>query len=109
MQQAASLIQNQHNFFAFSKSNTQVKNFQCNIIISEWHFDGERLYYIIEGNRFLRGMVRLLTGSLLQVGRRKLTLVGFEDLFNQDLKSGYAVPSCGLFLERVVYPKGYFE
>jgi tRNA pseudouridine38-40 synthase len=109
MQQGASLIQNQHNFFAFSKSNTQVKNFQCNIIISEWHFDGDRFYYIIEGNRFLRGMVRLLTGSLLQVGRKKLTLHQLDDMFHQDSKSGFAVPSSGLFLERVTFSSGYFS
>ena len=108
LQQAAALIKEQNNFVAFSKSNSQVKNFQCYITRSEWTFEGDRLFYTIEGNRFLRGMVRLITGTLLKVCRNKLSLDALRNMFENEVKSSYAVPASGLFLESVVYPDAYF-
>lgn len=109
MQMGAALVKEQTNFFAFSKTNTQVKNFNCKIITSEWVQAAEDVYiYSIEGNRFLRGMVRLLTASLLKIGRGHLTLKAFESFFTTDTKCGLSVPADGLFLKAVNYPKGYF-
>jgi tRNA pseudouridine38-40 synthase len=58
----------------------------------------------IEGNRFLRGMVRLLTASVLQVGRGKLSLKDFENYFKENHRTRYSVPAHGLFLKAVKYP-----
>lgn len=109
MGEAAALIREQTNFFAFSKTNTQVKNFNCSIKKSQWRVEGEELIYNIEGNRFLRGMVRLLTATLLKVGRGKLSMEGFERLFKEEGKSGFSVPAHGLFLKAVKYPNDYFS
>lgn len=109
MQQGAEIVKRQTAFFAFSKTNTQVKNFNCKIIQSYWEQKPHDVYiYNIEGNRFLRGMVRLLTASLLKVGRKQLTLKDFESFFTTDVKCGLSVPSDGLFLKGVKYPEGYF-
>ncbi|MER3465570.1 MAG: tRNA pseudouridine(38-40) synthase TruA [Chitinophagaceae bacterium] len=108
LQEAAALVKTKTNFFAFCKTNTQVNNFNCVIKRSEWEVEGSELTYTIEGNRFLRGMVRLLVGSLLKVGREKLTLLDLESLFQSNTKSGYAAPAQGLFLEGVHYPENYF-
>ena len=105
----AAIIKAQTNFFAFSKTNTQVKNFICTIYRSEWVEEGDLLLYRIEGNRFLRGMVRLLTASQLKVARGKLDMKAFEKLFDGVGKCGFSVPSTGLFLERVRYPEEYFK
>ncbi|MGN6400521.1 MAG: tRNA pseudouridine(38-40) synthase TruA [Flavisolibacter sp.] len=108
MQQAAAIVKGQTNFFAFSKTNTQVKNFNCKIFTSQWLVEGEELIYNIEGNRFLRGMVRLLTASLLKVGRQKMSLEQFKNLFEQPVKCGLSLPSEGLFLQKVNFPENYF-
>ncbi|HEU0109266.1 MAG TPA: tRNA pseudouridine(38-40) synthase TruA [Flavisolibacter sp.] len=108
MYQAASIVLSQSNFFAFSKTNTQVKTFECSIVKSNWASKGEELTYTIKGNRFLRGMVRLLTATMLKVGRRKLTLQEFESFFRNPVKCGFSIPATGLFLKEVSYPENYF-
>jgi tRNA pseudouridine38-40 synthase len=108
MQEAAAFIQTQTNFFAFSKTNTQVKNFNCQLIKSQWIVEGEELFYSIQGNRFLRGMVRLLTATLLKIGRHKISFAELEKLFGGDSKCGYSVPSHGLYLVKVSYPENFF-
>ena len=108
MNQAAGRLVGQHNFFAFAKTNTQVKNFFCIISRSEWSLRREKLDYNIEGNRFLRGMVRLITATLLQVGRHRLSMEDFEMLLENNQKAGLSVPARGLFLTQVKYPENYF-
>jgi tRNA pseudouridine38-40 synthase len=106
--QASDFLKQQTNFFAFSKTNTQVKNFNCRIIKSEWIIEENKLTYNIEANRFLRGMVRAVTATLLNIGRHKLSMSDFEKLFTGDEKAGYSVPAHGLFLTKVNYPENYF-
>ena len=107
MKEAADLIKTQTNFFAFSKTNSQVKNFNCSIYKSQWIEKDHMLIYNIEGNRFLRGMVRLLTASILKVGRGKLSMSQLQSLFVNESKCGYSVPAHGLFLKSVNYPAEY--
>jgi tRNA pseudouridine38-40 synthase len=109
MNEAAELVKEHTNFFAFSKTNTQVKSFECRVEVSRWIVDDELMVYNIKGNRFLRGMVRLLTASLLKVGRGKWTVEEFAGLFSGEGKCGYSVPADGLFLKAVEYPAGYFD
>jgi len=106
--ETAAFIKEQKNFWAFSKTNTQVKNFNCSIYISEWLNRGEELIYHIEGNRFLRGMVRLLTATQLKVARGKLSMDAFRKLFRDDVKCGFSIAATGLYLVRVKYPERYF-
>ena len=108
MNQASELLKKQTNFFAFSKTNTQVKNFNCKIIKSEWVEGENTLIYNIEANRFLRGMVRAIAATLLKIGRHKLSMADFEKLFTEDKKAGYSVPAHGLFLNKVKYTQNYF-
>jgi len=109
MQKGAAIVKEQTSFFAFAKTNTQVKNFNCKIVHSYWEQKPHDVYiYNIEGNRFLRGMVRLLTASLLKVGRGQLSLEAFEGFFRNDTKCGFSVPADGLFLKAVKYPEHYF-
>jgi tRNA pseudouridine38-40 synthase len=108
MYQASELLKQQTNFFAFSKTNTQVKNFNCRIIKSQWLIGETTLTYNIEANRFLRGMVRAVTATLLKIGRHKLSMSDFKKLFEEERKAGYSVPAHGLFLTKVNYPQNYF-
>ena len=109
MQQAANIIKDENYFFAFCKTNTQVKNFECSIYHSDWENRKGFMVYTIEANRFLRGMVRLLTASMLQVGRKKITIDEFVCLFHANHKCGFSIPSVGLFLTHVNFRQGYSE
>jgi tRNA pseudouridine38-40 synthase len=108
MKHASNLLKEQTAFFAFSKTNTQVTNFNCRIIKSDWVIGENTLAYNIEANRFLRGMVRAITATLLRIGRHKLSISDFEKLFEEGKKAGYSVPAHGLFLIKVRYPQNYF-
>jgi tRNA pseudouridine38-40 synthase len=110
LNKAAAFIKIQQNFQAFSKTNTQVKNFMCTIHKSEWYLLGDRLVYHIIANRFLRGMVRLLTGTQLKIARGNLKMQDLESLFRYpDTKAIHSVPPKGLILKRVIYPDSYFQ
>jgi tRNA pseudouridine38-40 synthase len=111
LSEAASIIKEQTDFSFFSKTNSQVKNFNCKIFESYWQQKNNQLIYIIKGNRFLRGMVRLLTGTMLQIGRGKLSISDLNNYFtaNNDQNAMHAVPAKGLFLTAVEFPENYFS
>ena len=106
LQQAAEIIMRHKDFQSFAKRNSQVKTFLCDIQKSEWRQEGDTLVYNVKANRFLRGMVRGLTGTMLQVGRKKITPEQFEAIIGSKdcTKADFSVPGHGLFLVRVEYP-----
>jgi len=108
LQAAAARIKEMTEFGAFCKRNSQVKHHRCTIFESEWQKEGECLVYRIRANRFLRGMVRGLTGTMLQTGRGSLSLEEFEKIATEKNRSkvNFNVPARGLFLENVRYPEG---
>ncbi len=102
---AAKEILNHTDFTSFSKRNTQVKNFNCNIFESEWLQETDCLVYKVKGNRFLRGMVRGLVGTMLQVGREKISMQQFKAIIEGKdcTKADFSVPPQGLFLSKVEF------
>lgn len=106
MKEAASVIKEYTDFTTFSKRNTQVKTFNCQIIDSEWMELNDQLIYKVTANRFLRGMVRALTATMLQVGRGKMSLEEFRAVIEVKdcTKASFAVPAHGLFLIQVTFP-----
>ena len=110
MQSAAALLLEYQDFTSFSKRNTQVKTFQCRLERSEWKQEGACLVYHVKGNRFLRGMVRALTATMLKAGRGKISLDEFRAIIEARdcTKASFAVPPHGLFLLNVHYPGDYF-
>ncbi|RBL94049.1 tRNA pseudouridine(38-40) synthase TruA [Chitinophaga flava] len=111
LQAAAGIIREYSDFTTFSKRNTQVKTFICAIEESYWTAAGERVVYNVTANRFLRGMVRGLVGTMLRVGRGKLSLDEFRAAIESRdcTKADFAVPPQGLFLMEVKYPEGLLE
>ncbi|MBW8688397.1 tRNA pseudouridine(38-40) synthase TruA [Chitinophaga rhizophila] len=108
LQEAAGVLREYENFMTFSKRNTQVKTYNCNIMSSEWVIGEDRMMYRVTANRFLRGMVRGLVGTMLRVGRGKLTMEGFRQAIESRncVNADFAVPPQGLFLMKVAYPEG---
>ena len=110
MREAALAVKGRRDFVAFSKRKTQVKTFVCDVMESEWCEEGDVKIYRVKANRFLRGMVRGLVGTMLQVGREKISVDDFRKLVeeggNEDVD--FSVPGSGLCLERVEFGEKYF-
>lgn len=110
LQQVAAIIPEYQDFTSFSKRNSQVKTFQCQILHSGWEVGDGYWLYRVRANRFLRGMVRGLVGTMLQVGRGKITTEDFRNIVaaRDCTKADFAVPGHGLQLVRVEFPENYF-
>jgi tRNA pseudouridine38-40 synthase len=110
LKMAADIIRQYHDFTSFSKRNTQVKTFTCNIIGSEWLVEDGCLVYCVKADRFLRGMVRALTATMLKIGRGKMDIEGLRRVIEAKdcTKASFSVPATGLFLVSVNFPAGYF-
>jgi tRNA pseudouridine38-40 synthase len=111
LQTAAGVVKEYTDFTSFSKRNSQVKTFNCNIAYSEWKVLEQGAVFRVKANRFLRGMVRGLVGTMLQVGRGKITLPEFRQIIEARdcTKADFSVPGHGLFLQKVEYPEHYFS
>jgi tRNA pseudouridine38-40 synthase len=110
MNAAAALLLGKHDFTSFSKVNTDVNNFICDITKAEWIQTGDRLVFNITANRFLRGMVRAIVGTLVDVGVGRTGVDQFMAIVNsRDRKqAGQNVPPYGLYLVEVRYPESIF-
>lgn len=106
MQQATQILFKHIDYTSFSKRHTDVFTFNCEIQQAEWFVTDEELLFKITANRFLRGMVRAIVGTLLQVGRNKISVNNFEDIIlAKDCQGAdFSAEAKGLFLEKVHYP-----
>ena len=105
LQEAATLLLGNKDFTSFSKRNTQVNNFICTLQKSEWLVEEDRLYYCVKANRFLRGMVKGLVGTMLRVGTGKISLedLGIIIKSKDCTLADFSVPAHGLFLIEVEF------
>lgn len=110
MNKAAALILGAHDFQCFSKVKTDVNNFLCTIKKAHWVERGDELIFHVEANRFLRGMVRAIVGTLLEVGAGKISISDFKQIIKSKdrKKAGENVSPSGLFLTKVKYPASIF-
>jgi tRNA pseudouridine38-40 synthase len=106
LNEAASMIKQHTDFTSFAKRNTQVFTHNCDIYESYWEaLEGKQLRYTVKGNRFLRGMVRGLVGTMLKVGRGNLSLAEFENIIKAKdcTRADFSTPPQGLFLVNVLF------
>ncbi|MBQ7490761.1 MAG: tRNA pseudouridine(38-40) synthase TruA [Bacteroidales bacterium] len=106
MNEAAALLLNNEDFTSFAKVHTDVNNHNCHVTAAFWEQNGDKLVFEITSNRFLRNMVRAIVGTLLEVGKGKISLEDFQNIINQKdrCKAGTSAPAKALFLEKVRYP-----
>ena len=106
MNQAAALLLQHTDFESFSKVKTEVNNFNCTITEARWQEQGDYLIFNIKANRFLRGMVRAIVGTLIEVGLGKLSVQDFKAIIAAKHRSSAktAAPAQGLYLSYVEYP-----
>jgi tRNA pseudouridine38-40 synthase len=105
MNKAGELLMEYVDFQCFSKVNTDVMTFNCKIEIAYWERQDEFLLFHIKANRFLRGMVRAIVGTMIEVGTKKISLEDFRQIIlsKNRGKAGMAVPPEGLTLVEVGY------
>ena len=106
MNEAASRLFDYSDFTSFSKLHTDAKTNICRIDHARWEDEGERLVFTITADRFLRNMVRAIVGTLVDVGRGKITVGQFCEIIEKKdrCEAGTSVPGNALFLWDITYP-----
>ncbi len=110
MNQAASILLEYSDFECFSKTNSDVKTFICDVREAKWVRMDDTMVFTITADRFLRNMVRAIVGTLLEVGQGKRNPEEIHTIIESKSRSeaGVSVPAKGLYLTRVVYPENIF-
>lgn len=107
MNTAAENLLGSYNYSAFCKIKSETKNRVCNVLYAEWIKEAYQgnWYFKIVADRFLHGMVRAITGTLLQVGRGKRPVESIKHVLASEDRTlaGPAAPAHGLVLEKVSY------
>jgi tRNA pseudouridine38-40 synthase len=105
LNKAAAMLLEYSNFQSFSKKNTQVFTYECTLSKSHWILQNDVLLYEVTGNRFLRGMVRGLVGTMLHVGRGKFSIEKFRSIIESKntTDTDFSTPAKGLVLKEVKF------
>ncbi len=103
---ACEIIKDWQQFECFSKVHTEVNHFHCDIFQVKWEQEKTNHVFEITANRFLRGMVRAIVGTLIDVGLGKTSLEQLKQILESNNRSeaGRAVSPDGLYLQEVTYP-----
>jgi len=106
MNKASEVLLKYIDFQCFSKSNTDVFTYNCNIVEAFWKKEGNQLVFTVSADRFLRNMVRAIVGTLIGVGLHKVSIEQFEEIIKSKnrSKAGFSVPAHGLYLTKIEYP-----
>ncbi len=105
IQEATKILLEYNDFQAFSKVHTEVNNFLCQIYNAFWEIQNHKIIFHISANRFLRGMIRAIVGTLLNVGKNKTTIDEFTEIIIQKNRqnAGESISPDGLYLSEVIY------
>jgi tRNA pseudouridine38-40 synthase len=111
MNLAATYLIGKNSFKSFCRNSMAVPGHDCDVSRAIWKENGDSLIFLITANRFLRGMVRSIVGTLIMVGDGSITSREFAKILNsKDRKlAGPAAPAKGLCLTKVKYPPGIFK
>ena len=103
LEEAATELLMHTDFESFAKRNSQVFTHHCSIMSSQWQFNNDHLIYTVQANRFLRGMVKGLVGTMLKASTRGKSLEQFREIIlsKNAARAEFAVPSHGLTLLEV--------
>ena len=106
MNEACKILFEFNDFQCFSKSNTDVKTYICELKEAHWREEEGLLIFRITADRFLRNMVRAIVGTMIEVGNKKISLTEFRSIIESKnrSKAGFSVPGNALFLEEITYP-----
>ena len=111
MNEACSILLKYSDFTSFARLHSDNKTNICRLMSASWTETENSLVFTIRADRFLRNMVRAITGTMIEIGFGKLSLVDFKDIINaRDRgKAGKSAPARGLFLTDIEYPEVIFK
>jgi len=110
MNKAGEMCQDFTDFSSFAKAS-DVKTNLCDLHYARWERKDEMILFEVKANRFLRNMVRSMVGTIIEIGRKRVSLEQFEKIVESKnrSKAGYSVPAHGLYLKEIGYPQGLLE
>ncbi|NME68138.1 tRNA pseudouridine(38-40) synthase TruA [Flammeovirga aprica] len=111
LQEAAKVLLEFEDFTAFSKKHADVHTHICDIMQSYWTKEGDTLSFHIQANRFLRGMIRIIVGNMMEVGMGRMTTDYMRETLatkSRERAAKFLAPAQGLFLSEVLYPEEIF-
>ncbi len=106
MNRAAEILLETSDFTSFSKLHTDVKTNICRVSYARWERLGDHEWvFVITADRFLRNMVRAVVGTLVEVGRGKMSIERFREVIDRRDRcaAGTSMPGEALFLWEVKY------
>ncbi len=111
MNRASKILFDYIDFTSFSKLHADNKTNDCTIFQAEWEEREDELVFTISANRFLRNMVRAIVGTLIDVGRGKLSEQDFREIIEKkDRKfASTSAPAQGLILTKIEYPESIIK
>jgi len=106
MNEASKILFDYEDFQCFSKSNTDVKTYNCKIVEAHWERNNEKIIFTISADRFLRNMVRAVVGTMVEIGSGKKNIDDFKKILESKDRNqaGPSAPAHGLYLTQVKYP-----
>jgi tRNA pseudouridine38-40 synthase len=107
MNEASKILFEYKDFKCFSRSNTDVKTYNCEIMNAAWKIENDELVFIIKADRFLRNMVRAIVGTMIEIGTGKMKVEQLHNVITSRDRSqaGASVPGHALYLSKIEYPK----
>jgi tRNA pseudouridine38-40 synthase len=105
MEECAAALPGTHDFTAFTPTQTDHVRFERDVLAAEWRWEGSLAAFRISADAFMRNMVRVLVGTMLEVGGGRRTVEDFTALLAGAPRSaaGDTAPPHGLYLESVTY------
>ncbi|WP_417289805.1 tRNA pseudouridine(38-40) synthase TruA [Corallibacter sp.] len=106
MNEASNILFEYKDFQCFSKSNTDVKTYNCEIMKAQWQYVDGELQFTVKADRFLRNMVRAIVGTMINIGLGKIKVADLHEIIKSKSRSeaGYSVPGHALYLTKIEYP-----
>ena len=110
MNEAAQKLLLYKDFSSFEKMHSDNKTSICDVKFAEWKKENNQYIFTIKADRFLRNMVRAIVGTLLEVGKGKISVSEFEEIITRKERTFAATsaPAKGLFLTEITYPQALF-
>tara|TARA_B110000971_G_scaffold47940_1_gene47992 strand:+ start:1136 stop:1885 length:750 start_codon:yes stop_codon:yes gene_type:complete len=108
MNKAAACLIQVNDFSSFAKVHSEVKSHICDVQFAEWMYKEGKWVFTIQADRFLRNMVRAIVGTLIEVGKEKMSIETFKSIISKKDRglAGVSAPAKGLYLVNVNYPEG---
>lgn len=110
MQEASNILLDYKDFECFSRSNTDVNTYLCDIKKASWEEIEGEYHFTITADRFLRNMVRAIVGTVLDIGQGKQPISWMHEVIKGKNRSlaGASAPAHGLYLTDIGYPEHIF-